>query len=565
MALVKTEDLVAQVQGFAALPVVKQVGLMVALAATIALAVAVVLWSREPNYSLLFANLGSEDLASIATTLDDQEIPYRVEQGSGSIYVPSDKVHHLRLELAGRGLPEGQPDGFELLDKKPAFGTSRFMERARYQHVLEGELARTIDSLASVESSRVHLAIPKESVFLRERAHPTASVLVHLRPGGTLSRTQVAGIVHLLASSVPGLEPDAVTVVDQRGRLLSDQGEEREETLDASQFEYNRKLEQEYSQRIVDILSPIVGEEGVRAKVAADLDFTVTEETRESYRPDKNAIRSEKIKERQSADGAPGGVPGSLTNEPPRGGTLNSNQQASSKVTDLSKEVVRNYELDHSISHSKYAPGKIRRLSVAVVLDYKKQLDKDGKVKEVPLDQKELDRVTELVKKAVGFDASRNDSINVINIPFHGQNGDSGMVTLPWWRQPWVWEMAKPVAGAIFVLLLALGVLRPTLKNLAETGRIIESEANAQRLPPGAAAAVAGLPMPEGEGEGEGEGEEEEGGQIMESTTEALEEERDSGAESEPTDPDIERARSLVHQDPRRVAQVIRNWVTADE
>jgi len=563
MALVKTEDLVAQVQGFGALPVVKQLGLMVALAATIALGVAVVLWSQTPNYSLLFANLSAQDLAAVATSLDDADIPYKVEHGSGSILVPSGKVHDLRLRLAAQGLPQSNEVGFELMEKETGFGTSRFLERARYQRALEGELARSINSLSSVDSARVHLAIPKQSVFLRDRARPSASVLVRLRPGGSLNETQVAGIVHLLAASVPGLEPEAVTVVDQRGRLLSENQGQRELALNASQFEYNRRLEEEYTRRILEILSPIVGASGVRAQVTADLDFTVMEETRETYKPDQAAVRSERIKEQQRASGQPEGVPGALSNQPPRGGSLSTTDVGREDVKSTSKEVVRNYEVDRAISHSKYAPGRIKRLSVAVVLDYRKQVDEEGKVKQSPIDQAELDRITELVKKAVGFDAGRNDSINVINIPFQGETVAEGEETeIPLWQQPWLWDLAKPLVGAFFVLLLSLGVLRPMLKNLAETGRIIESQANAQPLPqPAGGGAVAGLPMP---GEQRGAGETSGGGGVAGVETTAGGEAQ-PGATAAGAAVDIDTARTLVQQDPKRVAQVVKNWVAADE
>jgi len=566
MALVKTEDLVAQVQGFGALPVVKQLGLMVALAATIALGVAVVLWSQAPNFSLLYANLSAQDLAGVATALDDAGIPYKVEHGSGSILVPSSKVHDLRLRLAAQGLPQSDEVGFELMEKEKSFGTSRFLERARYQRALEGELAKSINSLSSVESARVHLAIPKESVFLRERAKPSASVLVRLRPGGKLNETQVAGIVHLLAASVPGLEPEAVTVVDQRGRLLSDTQAQRELALNASQFEYNRRLEEEYTKRILEILSPIVGAAGVRAQVTADLDFTVMEETREIYKPDQAAVRSERIKEQQTTDGEPEGVPGALSNQPPRRGSLSTTEAGRKSLNNLSKEVVRNYEVDRAISHSRYAPGRIKRLSIAVVLDYRKQPDDKGNVQRSPLDQAELERITELVKKAVGFDAARNDSINVINIPFQNdspaEGGDEGV---PLWQQPWIWGLAKPVAGALFVLLLSLGVLRPMLKNLAETGRIIESENNAQRLPQGTGeAVVTGLPVP-GDLSEDGDA-----GEVLATAdgdavepANAARQARDESANRSGVD--IALARSLVQQDPKRVAQVVKTWVAADE
>ncbi|HIE54271.1 MAG TPA: flagellar M-ring protein FliF, partial [Chromatiaceae bacterium] len=390
MALVKTEDLMAQVQGFSALPGVKQVGLMIGLAASIALAVAVVLWSQSPNYSLLYANLSGQDLASVATSLDDANIPYKVEHASGSILVPSSKVHDLRLRLAASGLPESEEVGFELLEKKSGFGTSRFLEKARYQRALEGELAKSVNSLSSVESARVHLAIPKQSVFVRDRAKPSASVLVKLRAGGKLNDSQIAGIVHLVAASVPGLEPQAVTVVDQKGRLLSESSDEEGLALSADRFEYSRRIEEEYTRRIMDMLTPVVGLSGVRAQVTADLDFTIIEQTRETYQPEQKTVRSEQIREQQNVNGDPGGVPGALSNQPPRGGTLNPTGVEGETTRSSSKEVVRNYEVDRTISHSRFAPGRIKRLSVAVMLDYRKQIDSDGQVQQMPLKESEI-------------------------------------------------------------------------------------------------------------------------------------------------------------------------------
>ena len=564
MALVKTEDILAQVQGFGSLPAVKQVGLMIGLAASIALGVAVVLWSQSPNYSLLYANLSGQDLASVATSLDDAGIPYKVEHGSGAILVPSSEVHDLRLRLAAKGLPETREVGFELMEKETGFGTSRFLEKARYQRALEGELSKSITSISAVESARVHLAIPKQSVFVRDRAKPSASVLVKLRAGGRLNDSQIAGIVHLLAASVPGLEPEAVTVVDQKGRLLSESAGQKEEALNAGQFEYRRRIEEEYTKRVVDMLAPIVGLSGVRAQVTADLDFTVMEETRETYQPEQSAIRSEEVREQSNVNGDPMGVPGALSNQPPRGGALSTTGVTEEASKSSSKEVVRNYELDRTISHSRFAPGRIKRLSVAVMLDYRKEIGSDGQLQQTPLDDAELTRLTELVKKAVGFDASRNDSINVISMPFQGDVELEPAEEIPLWQQPWLWELAKPVLGALFVLFLALGVLRPMLKNLAQSGHIIESEANAQRLPAAGGEAVAGLPMPEDNLSLSGDaaalaGGVAPGGSGGDGVAEQDEESARRAGIS------IETARSLVQQDPKRVAQVMKTWVAADE
>lgn len=551
MALVKTEDIVAQVQGFSALPAVRQVGLMAALAATIALAVAVVLWAQSPNYSILYGNLSANDLAQVADALDKSGVPYKVEHGSGSITVPAGKVHELRIRLATQGMPQSKATGYELLEKETAFGTSRFLEKARYQRALEGELARSIGSLNGVQSARVHLAVPKQSVFVRDRTKPAASVLLKLHPGQALEKSQVAGIVHLVAASVPSMQPEGVTVVDQQGKLLSNTGSFEDLALSATQFDYARQLEEAYTQRILDILAPFVGPAGVRAQVVADLDFTVMEQTRESYLPEQMSVRSEEIREEQNSQLNPMGVPGALTNQPPRGGTVagSDGENSAEGSGNSSRHVVRNYELDRTITHSRHAPGRIQRLSVGVVVDYRKKMLEEGKVESVPLSQQELEHITALVKEAVGFDAQRNDSVNVINTPFRDTLEMEPVAETPLWQQPWIWGLAKPLLGGLFVLWLVLGVLRPTLRNLAHAGQMIEAQTNSEVLPAGEAGqAVAGLPMPEDE-------------VVLSEQARQAEQ-----AEAEPSSKvDISMARSLVQQDPKRVAQVMKTWVAADE
>ncbi|WP_456415149.1 flagellar basal-body MS-ring/collar protein FliF [Thiolapillus sp.] len=564
MALVKTDNMLTQIQGFSALPAVRQIGLMVMLAATIALGVAVVLWSQTPNYSILYGNLSSGDLAEVASTLDAAGVPYKIEHATGSITVPSGKIHELRIRLATQGMPKSKAAGYELLEKETAFGTSRFLEKARYQQALEGELARSISSLSSVEHARVHLAIPKESVFVRDHAKPAASVLLKLHGGQTLDKAQVAGIVHLVASSIPKMRAEGVTVVDQQGRLLSDKDASENLGLSTRQFEYTQRLEESYVQRIQDILSPFVGPAGIRAQVVADLDFTVTEQTRESYVPEKTLVRSEDIREENNTLPSPMGVPGALTNQPPRAGTLDA-QAANEGVEtgNTSRHVVRNYELDRTITHSRQAPGYVKRLSVGVVVDYKKKFLEEGEIESVPLTAEELEHITTLVKEAVGFDAARNDSVNVINIPFHSGPQMEPVEELPLWQQPWVWELAKPVLGGLFVLWLAFGVLRPTLRNLAHSGQLLEAGANGEVLLAGeAGGALTGLPTPEGE-----DGNtlkdmplQEDEVVLSEGAQQAQEEQ-----EKEKAKVDIDTARNMVQQDPKRVAQVVKNWVADDE
>jgi flagellar M-ring protein FliF len=562
MALVKTEKMFEQMQGFSSLPLLRQLGLMVLLAATVAIAVAVVLWSRTPNYSILYGNLPATELVDVANALDAAGIPYKVEHASGSITVPRNKIHETRIRLATQGLPKSKAAGYELLDKKMEFGTSRFLENARYQQALEGELARTIGALDDVQQARVHLALPKESVFVRDRVRPEASVLLQLASGQELDRAQVAGIVHLVASSIPKMKPEDVAVVDQQGHLLSEKTDDSSMGLSTSQLEYTHELEARYVQRIKDILSPFVGSAGIRAQVVADLDFTVTEQTQEQYVPEKNLVRSEDVREVKNSLENPMGVPGALSNQPPREGTVGNlpGTAGAENNSTSTRHVIRNYELDRTITHSRRAPGHVRRLSVGVVVDYKKHLLEDGQIEQVALTEEELQHITTLVKEAVGFDGNRNDSVNVINTSFQNIQKMDPPEALPLWQQTWVWDLAKPVLGGLFVLIMVFGVLRPTLNNLSEAGRIVHASAEGEVLlaGEGGAAAVAGLPTPE-------DGDLPDGVPLAEDEVAISGRGRQAGDDAGTPALDIETARNMVHQDPRRVAQVVKNWVADDE
>lgn len=541
MALVDPENIAAQARGFNALPVLRQIGLMIGLAASVALGVAVVLWSRTPDYSMLYGRLSDAEAAQVAATLDGAAIPYRIEHGSGAITVPADKVHEARLKLATRGLPRGDGTGFELLNESQGFGTSQFMEQARYNRAIEGELARSISTLQSVESARVHLAIPKRSVFVRDRNKPQASVVLKLFAGARLDDERLAGIVHLVAASIEGMDAEDVTVVDQNGRLLTANNSAHGMAGSASQLAYTRKLEQEYIKRIEDILIPIVGEAGVRAQVVAEVDFTTVESTTESYQPDDRAVRSEETFEENTTAGMAAGVPGALTNQPPPAGTLDPNSIAGDtpKPVNSTRRATRNFELDRSISHTRNLPGAVKQLSVAVLVDYRTQADDKGKSTRVPLDDAEIARITDLVKEAVGFSEARNDSIQVSNIPFRSVDEVSeAFPETPIWQQPWVGGVVKQAIGAIFVLFLLFGVLRPVLRSLA-----IRPEPMAGAGTPGA------LP------------------QAVGGNPQALGEDRLSlSGQQLPVSPEQQfgMARSMIDNDPRRVAGVVKDWVATD-
>jgi flagellar M-ring protein FliF len=539
MALVNTATLSAQAKGFNGLPILRQIGLMIGLAASVALGVAIVLWSQTPGYSLLYGKLSDAEAAQVSESLERAGIAYKFEHASGAITVPSSRVHEARLKLATEGLPKSEVTGFELLDGKQGFGTSRFMEQARYHRALEGELARSIATLQSVESARVHLAIPKRSVFVRGKSKPRASVVLNLYAGNRLDGTRLAGIMHLVAASVPELEADQVTIVDQKGRLLTESQGSEDISLSANQLAYTRRLEELYVKRIGDILTPILGAEGFRAQVVAKVDFTMEERTTESYTPENMAVRSEETIEEKTAAAGPMGVPGALSNQPPGAGTTDARAQDggnSAAPVNSSRRATRNYELDRSISHTRFAPGSIERLSVAVVADHRSQVGENGKSERVPLNSEELERITALVKEAVGFDEQRNDSVNVSNVSFQPVEEAGPMPAAPAiWQQPWVWDVAKQALGVLLVLFLALGILRPVLSSLAS-----RSEMGTAALHGGAVAGQ--LPLTEDQLQLSGQLP---GMQV-------------------PIEQQFGAAKSMIEDDPRRVAQVMKTWVAAD-
>lgn len=539
MAMVKAET----VSGFSGLPALRQIGLMVGLAASVALGVAVALWSQTPSYSLLYGNLAPRDAAAVTEALQKANIPFKVDETSGALMVASTELQKARLQLAADGLPKGASNSFEMLGENQGFGTSQFIEAARYQHALEGELARTISNLRNVESARVHLALPKRTVFVRKQEEPSASVVLNLYAGRTLDEGQVASIVHLVASSVPHLNPNQVTVVDQRGNLLTTRDSASEVGMTSTQFAYNRKVEDSYIKRIEDLLSPLVGAGRVRAQVAAELDFTRIEKTQESYNPDLPALRSEQISEEQMSSNVSGmGIPGTLSNQPPAAATTTppgTAATAGESSGNSSKRSTRNYELDKTISHTRLATGTLRRLSVAVVLDDKQAVADTGEVTRTPWTEEEIAKFTALIKEAVGFNALRGDSVHLINAAFQPVPEAEPLPEPPVWEQPWIRDALKQGLGAIAVLLLIFGVLKPTLRSLTEKGAAMP------------ALAAAG---PGGEA-GMGDDQLTLGGARQGSLP---------APQKLQYEQQIATAKGMIQQDPKRVAQVVKNWVNQD-
>ena len=522
---------------------IKPVMVLVGLAAAIAAGVGVVLWSQEPEYSMLLTKVGNDEVAQIAQSLESSGIPYKTDTVSGSVSVPANRLNEARLKLAGAGLPAG--GGFAALSKDSGFGTSQIMETARYQYALEIEIAKTVANLQPIEAARVHLAIPEQSAFIRDKRTATASVFVQLKNGRRLEAEQVNSIINLVASSIPGMDAKHVTVIDQQGRLLSSPEGDDEFAMRDKQYEFAHRLEETYTQRIEQLLTPLVGAGNVRAQVVADVELSMTEQTREQYNPQSQVVRSEQSSEEVSRNGSGAqGVPGALTNQPPAGGTAAApNAGANNTATqnaagdqatgNTAKQSTRNYEIDRTLAYTKQLPGHLNRLSVAVLVDNLHSVDADGKVTTTPLTQEQLDSMTKLVRDAVGFDEKRGDSVNVINSSFQAVSVEKAgeLQSVPIWERAWVRDIAKLVIGLIVLLVLILTVIKPLIKSLLTPSVV-------PQLAPGTgASAQPTLQQQVGNVPGQPKGYEQQ----------------------------IADARAVVNQDPARVAQVVKTWVADNE
>lgn len=545
--------------GFSGLSIFRQIGLLVGLAASIALAGVVVLWSQEADYRPLIADMGNVDAAQAVDILQANDIAFKIDPRTGGLLVPVDEIQNARMKLASVGITNDRNVGYELLDKEQGLGASQFMENISYRRGMEGELARTITSLHSVRSARVHLALPKASVFVRDSRKPSASVFVELIPGRRLQEDQSAAIVNLVASSVPELEPSEVTIVDQNGRMLTNKDKSEESVMAAHQFEYTRKLEELLMKRISTILEPVMGADKFQAQVSADVNFTAIEQTEEVYNPDLLALRSEQTLEEQRSNGGAGlgGIPGALSNQPP--GAASAPEQVNaegvpsggSAATGNSRtQATRNYELDRTISYTKHQQGRVRRLSVAVVVDNPASTqtqDAAGAESVTPgWTQEELERFAALVKGAVGYDAARGDSVTVVNASFATVEYLTPEIEeIPVWQQSWFQKITKQALGGIMVLLLIFAVIRPIMKNLAGSGAQQQSRAlaavggqamsgNEAGIMPGQSVFRANAPnLLAGPGQGYGN--------------------------------EMVAVQGVVANDPQQAAQVIRKWVTDDE
>ena len=523
------------------------------IALLVVAAVAAMVMGRQPDYKVLFSNLSDKDGGAIVAQLSQMNVPYKHADGGGAILIPAERVHDVRLRLATQGLPRGSVTGFELMETN-RFGMTQFQERLNFQRGLEGELTRSIQALSSVQGARVHLALPNQNGFFREQQKPSASVLVSLHPGRILDRAQLAGIVHLVASSVPELAPSAVSVLDDTGKLLSQSPDAAgEDGINAQQLLYVQQIEQQYARRIMEILEPVVGRNNVKAQVSAELDFSRTESTSEQFRPnqtpDSGAIRSQQVLESSgTANKAATGVPGAVANQPPAPSAAPVNganpaptaggQQGAEESTSK-RESTTNYEVDKTVKVTRGNNWAIKRLSAAVVVNYQALAEEKGGASPKPLTHEQIEQMTGLVRETIGFNKERGDSVNLMNTPF--LTSETPAAAVPLWKQPETIELAKtfawPLGAVLFAALVLLGLVRPALKGTAKPaeavpvagGQLSALEADEPDRP--------ALPAPTKNDE------------VVEVTPEQLR---------------LEEARVLAKANPVAVANILKTWVHGD-
>lgn len=544
MALADNASLVAA--KFASLSIPRQIGLLIGLAASVAVGLAVVLWSRDPNYVPLYTQMNTRDAAEVVSALERNGIEFKIDNNNSTILIPSANLQSTRLKLAAEGLPRDPVASEELFSSGNAFNSSQFMENARYKQALEAELARTISKFNDIKAARVHLAIPRESAFVRDIHQPSASVFIDVYSGLELKKHTVSAIVNLVASSIPNLSASRVTVVDQDGQLLNE-GSGQTLFTDTERFlDYRQNLEQQYAQKIQDILTPLLGYGRVRAKVSADIDFTSYEQTQEMFNPELPSLRSEQtMQEKHNAASDAIGVPGTLSNTPQPNPSLNNKNPAApnaqqqqqpaqsssdaNQSSDTRTQSTKNFELDKTISHTKNQPGTIKRLSVAVLVDNPAIMDTKTKTMiKKALTAKEIDQIKLLVADAIGLNSQRGDSLNVINSDFVKPDPIAPIPEERFWQKDIFWSIVKQVAGALFVLAMIFGVLRPMLKTLASNKGV------------GEGAYLEDTDEPQGE--------------LTYDGTIAIKDANDYESQ-------LNLLRQVVDKEPKRVAQVVKTWV----
>ena len=543
---------------------VRHFGKLIGLAAAVAIGMVVVLWTAEPNYSPLYTNMSGKDAAQVADALMSRDIDFKLDATSGTLLVDQTRLSEARLLLASQGLADGTAKGLEMLQQDQGLGTSQFIENARYNHALEAELVRSVESIRAVEKARVHLAIPEQSIFIRNRTKPSASVVVKLHPGRVLNPGQVEAVVQMIASSIPMLESSEVKVVDQFGHLLTDEKDEGM-SLTTKQFDYTRKLEDNFVDRIINLLQPIVGEGKVNAQVAAQLDFSAVESTREAYDPERSVVRSEQVSEEAIGGFAQAlGIPGALSNQAPGTGRLGAevapevetgdeNIGTEEYPTNQNRSSTRNFEVDRVISHTSNPVGSVQRLSVAVIIDDKQVTADDGSVSKVPYSAEEITSFDKLVKETIGFDQNRGDSVSIISTSFLEIEVPETEV-VPAWRsllnEAWIVNLIKQVLGALGLIAVYFIFVRPALRSLSLKNSDNESRGSAGDAGANGVQAL-GAPMPmQQQFAGIPNLADDPNNQA------AMVRRKDATYEQK-----VDMARSMVMDDPARVANVMKHWV----
>jgi len=528
------------------IPVPRFIGAILGVVVTVLVSIGIYTWGTAPSFSSLYTGLEPGDAAEVVAALQSAAIPYELNAASGSVMVESGRVHEARLNLAAQGLPKGTAIGVEMLQQEQSFGTSQFVESARYHHAMETELARTISTMRNVKSARVHLAIPKNSVFVRKQQKPSASVALSLYGGRAIEQGQVNAIIHMVASGISNLTAENVTVVDQNGHLLSSGDMSSSVAMTGREYDYSRQVERDYEQRIEHLLEPIIGAGKVRATVNANIDFTQQESTEELYNNANQTLRSEQSSSSKRFDNrGGGGVPGALANQPPEGGQLvegagGVGQGGTTKApTNSNDNVVKNYEVDRTIRHSRQNSGIIKRLTVAVLVD-DRIIVEDGESTRTPLTDDEIARVTSLVQQTIGFDQQRGDLVNVINASFTPLEAIEDLPEPSIMDNKWVQFALKWIWPFILILIVIFTILKPSIKGLTSY------------VPP--------TPVLASNQGAEGEG----GGAAGEGGVAQLEHQDESIPLPSDSDQKIEFAKSMVQQDPKKVANVVKDWVGAE-
>lgn len=505
---------------------------ILSIIAAIVFGTGLIRWANNSDNVPVLPGLSQQDNSRVVEYLTARNEKFSIDSSTGQILVPSARAHQLRMDLSGMGLSKNSSLGLELLSQKQPLGTSQFIEQARYQHALETELGRTISAMRNVESARVHLALPKRSAFVRPESSASASVMLRLMAGRSLERGQIKAIINLVGSSVPYLDSGKVAIVDEWGALLSSGSDDQLSDMSDMQFDYTRKLESHYERRIEQLLVPLVGQGRVRASVTADVDFSFLEQTQETFDGDPTQILSEEQQQLRESGVGVAGIPGAMTNQPPDDAAEPGAGDAAADAANeglVTSNMTRNYELDKKISHTRSSPGKILRLSAAVVIDNVLGDDGTGQPVDLAPTPEDMEQYTALVRAAIGLDVERGDSVMVFNKPFQAAVEIEPPPAAPIWEKPWVWSIARYVAIGLLIMVIAFAVVKPALVTLRGPELAAISDQSGEN------------------GEGEGDKALPQGSNLVQESHGDI----------------LLMARAIAQDDPKRVARVVREWVAS--